>query len=266
MNSSANSRHDRSAVDKAISVMKAFGEDAHLGVGVSELARRADLSKSTTFRLLAMLEGNGVVERVGTAYRLSYLLDDLVSSSATPMHDLTRDVLTPFLADLYEATHLTVQLAALRGAHVVYLNKLEGHQRLRTPSRIGGRMPAYCTAVGKVLLAGDAAATEVALSAPRHAWTPHTIVEERALLAELDRVRDSGVAHDRGESLETLSCLAAPIRGAHGRIVAALSISSDSMSLADPKFERLLRSVAFQASRTMTSAQQRSRGSLPAVA
>jgi DNA-binding IclR family transcriptional regulator len=159
-----------------------------------------------------------------------------------------------------------VQLAALRGAHVVYLNKLEGHQRLRTPSRIGGRMPAYCTAVGKVLLADDAVATELALGAPRHAWTPHTIVEETALLAELDRVRDSGIAYDRGESLETLSCLAAPIRGANKRIVAALSISADSVSLADPRFERLLRSVAFQASRAMALAQARSRGSLTAAA
>lgn len=259
MNSNAAAGRERSAVDKAISVMRAFGEDAHLGVGVSELARRADLSKSTTFRLLAMLETNRVVERVGTAYRLSYLLDELVSSSTTPLHDLTRDVLTPFLADLYEATRLTVQLAALRGAHVVYLNKLEGHHRLRSPSRIGGRMPAYCTAVGKVLLAGDAAATRVTLSAPRHRWTAHTIVEEDALLAELSRVRDRGVALDRGESLLTLSCIAAPVRGANGRIVAALSMSADAAALSDPGLERLLRSVAFQASRTMSVAQQRAR-------
>lgn len=260
------SRDERSAVDKAFSVVRAFGEDAQLGVGVSELARRAGLSKSTTFRLLTTLEGNGVVERVGTAYRLGALLDDLSASAATPLHDLIRDTLTPFLADLYEATHLAVQLAALRGSNVVYLNKLEGHQRLRSPSRIGGRMPAYCTGVGKVLLAGDALATEEALRAPRHAWTANTIVGEAELIAELDRVRASGVAYDRGESLETLGCIAVPVRGLNNRVVAALSISGDAQSFPAGRYERVLRSVAFHASRAVAAAEQRTRSSLTAVA
>ncbi|GAA1469209.1 IclR family transcriptional regulator [Microbacterium thalassium] len=245
-------------MDKAISVMRAFGEEAHVGVGVSELARRADLSKSTTFRLLATLESNGVVERVGTAYRLGALLDDLSASKDSPLHDLARDALTPFLAELYEATHLTVQLAALRGSHVIYLNKLEGHQRLRSPSRIGGRMPAYCTAVGKVLLAGDGVAAEQALRSPRHRWTANTIVDEDAFADELDRVRSNGLALDRGESLETLACIAAPVRGANGQVVAALSVSGDAATFPALRYERVLRSVAYSASRVM-SAQQRSR-------
>ncbi|GAA5036084.1 IclR family transcriptional regulator [Microbacterium fluvii] len=246
-------RDERTAVDKAIDVLKAFGRDAHLGIGVSELSRRAGLSKSTTFRVLGMLEHNGAVERAGTAYRLGRLIEELGTPAAAPMQDAVRDAVTPFLAELYVQTHATVQLAMLAGSHVVYLNKLEGPARLRTPSRIGGRMPAYCTGVGKVLLAADPIATEIALREPRHAWTAHTIVDEHAFLAELDHVRTSGVAHDRGESLETLSCIAAPVRGAGGRVIAALSVSGDAATFQPLRYERTLRAVAYSASRALAT-------------
>lgn len=255
-------RDDRTAVDKAVSVLKAFGRDAHLGIGVSELSRRAGLSKSTTFRVLGMLERNGAVERAGTAYRLGPMIEELGMSADSPMQDAVRDLVTPFLAELYAATHATVQLAMLVGPSVIYLNKLEGPRRLRTPSRIGGRMPAYCTAVGKVLLAADPVATDAALRAPRHAWTARTIVDEQALLDELDHVRAAGVGFDRGESLESLSCIAVPVRGAGGRIVAALSISGETASFQPMRYERVLRSVAYSASHVMASQTRRE----PAVA
>lgn len=250
---SHNGRDSRTAVDKAVSVLKAFGKDAHLGIGVTELARRTQLSKSTTFRLLGMLERNGVVERAGSAYRLGRAIQELGALPSAPEQHEVRDLVTPFLADLYEATHLTVQLAVLSGSHVVYLNKLEGHQRLRTPSKIGGRMPAYCTAVGKVLLAFDPDAAEQALAAPRHAWTPQTIVDEDALRYELSRVQRDGVALDAGESLATLSCLAAPIMGRDRKPVAAMSISGDAATFRAGNYEHVLRSVCYSASRAIAA-------------
>lgn len=249
-------RDGRAAVDKAISVLKAFGKDAHLGIGVTELARRSGLSKSTTFRLLGMLERNGVVERAGSAYRLGRVMQELGAQASTPGQERIRDLLTPFLADLYEATHLTVQLAVLSGANVVYLNKLEGHQRLRTPSRIGGRMPAYCTGVGKVLLAFDAEAAEEALHSPRHAWTPNTVVDEQLLREEFTRVRRSGIAVDLGESLASLACLAGPILGRDGRPVAAMSISGDAATFRPDAHEHVLRTVCYAASRAVSAQRQ----------
>jgi IclR family transcriptional regulator, KDG regulon repressor len=242
-------RDERAAVDKAICVLKAFGDDAHIGLGVTELARRARLSKSTAFRLLGMLERNGVVERAGSAYRLGRVMQELGAQANTPRQDRIRDLLTPFLADLYEATHLTVQLAVLAGSSVVYLNKLEGHQRLRTPSRIGGRMPAYCTGVGKVLLAFDDSAAEETLRRPRHAWTPNTIVDEQALRDELWRIRSASLAVDDGESLETLVCVAAPVMGRNGKPIAAISISGDASTFTQSAYEHVLRRVAYLASR-----------------
>jgi DNA-binding IclR family transcriptional regulator len=151
---------------------------------------------------------------------------------------------------------MTVQVGVLNGSNVVYLNKLEGHQRLRTPSKIGGRMPAYCTAVGKVLLAFNQEATEDALRSPRHAWTPNTIVAEDALRQELARVHQTGIAFDLGESLASLSCVAAPIMGRDGRPVAAMSISGDATTFRPSDYEHVLRSVCYSASRSIASHRQ----------
>lgn len=244
-------KDNRTSVDKAIAVLMAFGEDANIGVGVSELSRRACLSKSTTFRLLGMLERNDVVERIGTAYRFGRAVQMLgAQSGRSKNHDQVRDLLTPFLADLFVSTHLTVQLAVLEGSHVVYLNKLEGLQRLRSPSRIGGHMPAYCTAVGKVFLALDPVAAERALKGQRHAWTPSTLVDEHALRVELAQVRQSGVAYDRGESLDTLSCVAAPVLNRRGFPIAALSVSGPADTFRAHAHEHILRQVALAASKT----------------
>lgn len=186
---SPSTRDTRTAVDKAMALLNAFGEDAYLGVGVSELARRSDMSKSTAFRLLTMLQNNGAVERAGNAYRLGKMIQDLGVRQESTWHGRLRDTLTPFLADLYELTKQTVHLATLQGKDVVYLNKLYGHLQVRSPSRIGGRAPAYCTAVGKVMLAHDHSATEDVLASDLLRWTPHTITEPGRLRQELAEVR-----------------------------------------------------------------------------
>ena len=111
----ASARDDRTAVDKAMSLLNAFGNDSMVGVGVSELARRADLSKSTAFRLLGMLQRNGAVERAGNAYRLGKMIQDLGTTQESALHGRMRDALTPYLADLYELTKQTVHLAVLQG-------------------------------------------------------------------------------------------------------------------------------------------------------
>jgi len=244
-------RDDRAAVDKAVSLLLAFRADAATGVGVSELARRASLSKSTAFRVLAMLERNGVVEKLGQQYRLGARLHELGRAVYAPQHDRVRDLLLPFVADIYEATHETVHLAALHGTDVLYLAKFYGHRPVKAPSRTGGRVPAYATAVGKALLAYDPDAVELALAQRLVPFTSRTVTERDLLLGQLDAVRATGIAREDEESTPGLSCLAAPVFGPSGRPVAALSVSMPTRKLDQRTFEPLVRRVAAAATQLM---------------
>jgi DNA-binding IclR family transcriptional regulator len=246
------SRDERTAVDKAISLILAFGIDARSAIGVSELARRTGLSKSTAFRLLSMLERNRVVVRVGTGYRLGSLLAD-IGSGELAAHDALRDVLTPYLMDLYDRTHQTVHLAVLHGPEVVYLNKLQGPRPASSPSRIGGHAPAYATGIGKVLMAWNPESIDQTLGAPFIQRTPHTIANAEQLLDTLQEVRRTGVAFDRDESLIGLSCIAAPIMGRSGRPVAAFSISFATGSAVAESYAHMLRTVCYAASQALKS-------------
>ncbi|EOM78543.1 IclR family transcriptional regulator [Rhodococcus rhodnii] len=244
-------RDDRAAIDKAVSLLACFGEDGLTGVGVSELARRADLSKSTTHRVLAMLERNGVVERVGTDYRLGNRLHEIGRTMYAPGQEELRDRLIPFLAELFAATQETVHLAALYDTDVVYLAKLYGHRQVPSPSRIGHRIPAHCTAVGKALLAYDPDAMQAALAAPLRRYTDRTIVDPVALATELSAIRRLGIAVENGEIQSGLSCVAVPVIGPSGRPVAALSVSGATDRLDVRTHAATLRRVASDAARVL---------------
>lgn len=246
-------RDSRTAVDKAMSLLSAFGDDAYIGVGVSELARRSSLSKSTAFRLLATLQDNGAVERAGNNYRLGKMIQDLGATQEDALQGRMRDALTPFLADLYVLSKQTVHLAVLEGTDVVYLNKLYGHLQVRSPSRIGGRAPGYCTAVGKVLLAYNPDAAEQAMSAGMLNWTPSTITSPARLRAELLEVRRTNLAYDREEILTGLNCIAAPVFGPNGRPVAALSVSGPVGKFVPESQATSLRKVCYAASRAVAA-------------
>jgi DNA-binding IclR family transcriptional regulator len=247
--STSTPRDDRAVVDKAVSLLACFG-DAGGDLGVSELARRAGLSKSTAFRLLGMLERNGVVDRVGRRYRLGGWLHEL-RDRVHAAHEQLRDTLIPFLTDLYELTHETVNLAALHGTDAVYLAKLYGHRHVPSPSRIGAGFPAHCTAVGKVLLAYDDAALREVLRSDLRSLTPNTIIDPGRLAIELASVRRVGVAYDREESTFGLSCVAVPVLGRAGRAVAAISVSVPTSRL-NPRGQALvLRQVSAAATQRL---------------
>ncbi|GHD05385.1 IclR family transcriptional regulator [Zhihengliuella salsuginis] len=246
-------RDERTAVDKAMSLLNSFGDDALVGVGVSELARRAELSKSTAFRLLSMLQRNGAVERAGNAYRLGKMIQNLGAPVESDLHGRMRDALTPSLADLFEQTKQTVHLAVLQDTEVVYLNKLFGHLQVRSPSRIGGSAPAYCTAVGKVLLSYNPEAADRVIDSGLLPWTPHTITDPVKLRTELTRVHRENLAFDREEILLGLNCIAAPVFDASGQAVAALSVSGPVGKFTPDSQAGVLRKVCYAATRTVTA-------------
>ncbi|MFG2948406.1 IclR family transcriptional regulator [Streptomyces adustus] len=252
-------RDDRAAVDKAISLLVALGDRSSSGTGVSELARRAQLSKTTAHRVLGMLERNGVVERIGTDYRLGERLHHLGRAVYSPGSETVRDLLLPYLADLYEATRETVHLSVLHDTHVVYLAKLYGHRSAPVPSRIGGRLPAHATAVGKVLLAYDSQAAERAMNEPLGRYTSHTVSTPHELAAELDRIRCTGVAFDDEEYQPGLVCVAAPVLDRGGLPVAALSVAGQRGRTDTRRLSMDVRRIAAEASRAWPSRNRRHR-------
>jgi len=140
-------------LERASRVLACFTVDRP-EMSLSDLARRSGLPKSTVHRLLVELEHLGFIEchdgRIGLGLRL-FELGQLV-----PRQRELREAALPFMEDLREVTRQTVHLAVRDGLEVVYLEILGSQEIPQLPSRIGGRMPLYCTGVGNVLLAfGD---------------------------------------------------------------------------------------------------------------
>lgn len=205
------------------------------------------MSKSTAFRVLGALVRNGFVERLGSKYRLGWRLYELGTLIFTPEVRRIRDVLTPFLADLYELTHETVHLATLHGPEVLYVARLFGHRPAPSPSRVGGRTAAHCTALGKVMLAYHTNSADLVLQAPLRAFTAHTITDAAHLRRELDDIRQHGIAFNRQEMLVDLNCVAVPLFGPGGRMVAALSVSGATNRFTPDTYAEALRRVSHAA-------------------
>ena len=157
-----------------------------------ELARRTELPLATVHRVVTKLVEWGGLERVAGGVRPGLRLFEL--GQLVPQRAALREVALPFMGDLYAATHEVVSLAVLDGTDTVWVEQLSGRLAPPVPSRIGGRLPAHVTAAGKALLAFHPAAADALCAAglPRHG--PGTITDPAALRAELDQIRERGIA------------------------------------------------------------------------
>ena len=214
-----------SSVANSLRLIRAFSEDQY-EIGISDLAKRLGLAKSTVHRLASTLLDQGMLEQnAGDGkYRLGLALFELGTLVRRKM-DFTMEA-RPFLRTLMEKTGETVHLAILDHDSVLYIITHESKQALRMGSKVGTRAPVHSTAVGKVLLAfqpGEEIARIVARGLP--AGTPNTIVDVKALQRELELVRTRGYALDDEESELGLRSIAAPIRNDSGNVIAAISIA-----------------------------------------
>ncbi|WP_330273578.1 IclR family transcriptional regulator [Lentzea sp. NBC_00516] len=193
---------------------------------LDELSGVIGVHKSTTLRLLRTLESHRFVQRDGVHhYRLGTALFDL-ANLALEERDVRR-ASEAALRDLNSRLGHTVHLASYEDGEVIYIDKYESRHQMRMYSRIGRRAPLHCTAVAKILLADlPAPALQKVLAGmefPR--LTANTIIGPTAYLAELERVRANGYAVDNSEHEDFIHCIAAPIRGARGEVLAAVSMS-----------------------------------------
>jgi DNA-binding IclR family transcriptional regulator len=230
---------------KGLAILNAFRGDGSL-LGVSQIAARAQLAKSTAHRLLAVMVDQGYIERVDSRYRLGPVIFELgnLVPNCRP-HD-RRVSAMPYLTDLYESTHATVHLAVLNGTDVLYLQKVYGHHAVEVPSRVGGRMPALCTALGKAILAfSEPAVRRSALARPVPRLTSHTTVNPAVLRTALEQTRAEGIAHDSEGVRLGVRCVAAPVFTGDNAIGGAVSLSfSVSEPLPAHAVPRLLHAAA----------------------
>lgn len=212
------------SVSRAISIIRCFEYNEELGV--TDISKMINLHKSTTFGLISTLQINGLLEKNEdtSKYRLGielFRLGTLVNSNL-------RKIAIPYLEKLVRIYHETVNLVTLDNDSVVYLEKVEGTHSMFINTLVGGRLPLYCTAVGKVILAGlsDSDLINKIDKITFKKFTDKTILNKETLLKSIMNTRENGYAEDSEELEMGLTCVAAPIYNHLGISFAAISIST----------------------------------------
>jgi DNA-binding IclR family transcriptional regulator len=206
---------------RGVLLLRACG-DSGTALTLAELALRTGLPKPTAHRLIGELVRLGLVERTPDgSYRIDLGLF-VLGQSAPSVREL-RDAALPYLGDLHEATHENVHLAVPDGTDTLFLEKVTGRRATPIVSRTGGRLPAHCTATGKVFLAQDPRPPHRTL----RRLTPRTLVLPGQLARDLALTRARGYGVNLEEAEIGVSAVAAPIY-AHGRgsrPIAAISVT-----------------------------------------
>ena len=228
-------------LNRAVDILDAFTVAPTPSLRLSELAERTGLPKATLHRLLAALEVLGLVERTGSGHQLGIRLFEL--GEHVPRKERLREAAQPFMQDLFEVSHDTVHLAVLEGTDVVYLERIRGHRSAPISSRVGGRLPAYCTGVGKAMLAFAPEAAMSVLAGPLERRTAYTIIDHQLFAEELNGIRQSGLSFDHEENQIGVNCVAAPIL-LSGRPIAAVSITSTSSRVEVERFASAVKAAA----------------------
>jgi len=234
------------AVDEALGLLMLVAE--HPSLGVTELARRADLTKARAFRLLSTLEHRGMIAREAPAavYKLGYNAL-LVGNAAREQLDLIK-LVAPSLAALGAACGENVIVRVRDGLESVCVARHESSQSVRVHTEVGNRRPLHVGASGKLLLAfgGETLVNAVLATSPQR-FTDKTIVDPQALRDELASIRAAGYAVSLGEREADAVSAAAPLRDHTGATVASLSIASPASRTTQEVLDRHVAMVVEQA-------------------
>lgn len=212
---------------RGLAVLRSFGATAPAQT-LSEAAERSGLTRAGARRILLTLQQLGYVESDGRLFRLTPKVLELGFAylSSLPLWHLAQPSMEELVRDIRESC----SAAVLEGDDIVYVLRVPAGKIMAINLGVGSRLPAHCTSMGRVLLAGlDDAALAGRLTTLRlEARTPRTLTDPAALRAELERVRRQGWALVDGELEEGLVSMAAPVVNRVGRVVAAINISGQS--------------------------------------
>ena len=218
------------SLERGLAILSSFHGNRPL-IGVSELSRGLDLSRSTAHRYVATLAKLGYLQQDPDSkrYRLGPKVLDLGFSALNSMDLL--EISAPYLRQLSDETQRTVNLAILDGTDVVYIERCRttspGQQEIDLNLHVGARLPAYCTAMGKAILAflpGERA-EKIIERIDFEPRGPNTITDAKAFRKELAKIRASGISVNNEELAYGLRSIAAPIHTYSGEVLAALNLA-----------------------------------------
>jgi len=232
-----------SVLDRITAVFESFGETEE-GLGVTELARRANLPKSTVSRIAADLVDQRLLDRDGDTLYLGLRLFELGQTVEQPRR--LRALAHPAMTELRNVTGLTVLLALLEDSDVVLLSAVRGRAHTPPHAIVGSRLPAHATALGKALLAFSPSDRNLrrVLESGLARCTPQTICDPAELVRELREVRSSGVAFEREECVTGRTCAASAILSLGSVPVAAIAVAGPTADIDDDRVAPALRSSA----------------------
>jgi DNA-binding IclR family transcriptional regulator len=236
--------HTILVLEKAMNLLSRF-DSSRAEWGVTELSKDLDINKSTVSKILSTLENHRylVKNAENRKYKLGLRLFELGSLVASQL-DLQKEALV-YMEELNKKVGETVHLVVMDDFDIIYINKVESAQSLRIGTRVGGRLPAHCTGVGKVLLAAlSPEELNIFLKKrPLKRFTPSTITDPEDLRKALAQIRAQGYALDNEEFNGGLMCAAAPIKNYSQKIIGAISISGPTNRIREKNLENLISMV-----------------------
>ncbi|GAA4396668.1 IclR family transcriptional regulator [Ornithinibacter aureus] len=226
------------SVDRAVTILELLA--VHGTAGVTQLARDLGVHKSTASRLVAALERRRLVEQVEErgAYRLGVGVLKLAGATTARL-DLTQEA-RPVCRRLAAETGETVNLAVLAGGAVLYVDQVSGTSTLSSYNWVGQHIPIHATSNGKVLVSEFEGADLTRVLGELIAYTPSTVTDRTRLDSELALVREQGFAIATDELDVGLTAVAAPVRDAHGDVVASVSVSGPSFRFDEDRIAEIV--------------------------
>ena len=241
MGVSAKRDYSITSVQRCLRLLSLFAE-ALDGLSASEVAKQSGLPVSTVHRFLVNLENAGFLayNSSGGKYQLG-IGSFSIGHAAMAQLDVRRLSL-PHLQKLNQETRETIHLTVRHGLSAVYVEKLDSPEKLRIFSHVGGSVPLYCTAVGKIMLAylPEKEQAETLRQIELRPQTANTISNARELERHLERVRRNGYAFDLEEHEAHIRCVAAPIWDPSGAVKASLSLTAPVLRMPLSRLRKLV--------------------------
>ncbi len=240
----------RSVLDRADVILGAFDAE-HIDLSLLGIMVRTGLPKTTVHRAVHKLVCLDWLEHHDGRYSIGTRLIEYAGLSWA--QTVLRKAALPVMQSLQACTKETVHLAVGNGRDIVYIEKLPARAPMAMAdlTRVGARAPAYCTGLGKAILAFSGPPPESMRPRTMAARTPHTIVSSRTMDDELARVQDEGVAYDREEFRLGVECIAVPLQQGNNSCTGAISVTAPSHKLRLRQLAPSLRGAAADIARAL---------------